>query len=72
MGGHDHDHSGASKGETEKMIILKSLVAVIGVYIFFLFESGMSIVRKRKRKRVSKASNFLAYGTVQVRYLTIK
>ena len=53
MGGHEHDHSDEEAEEIEKMKILKSLVAVLGVYIFFIFESGMSIVRKRKRKRVN-------------------
>ena len=51
MGGHDHDHA-EHASEEDKSSIIKSLVAVLGVYVFFLFESGMSLIRERRKDKV--------------------
>lgn len=55
-GGHDED---SEHGSEEKNVIYKSLMAVAGIYLFYLMESVMGLVRERKR--VSRElSNILA------------
>ena len=49
--GHEHHHD-ETEMEEEKQKILKCLAGVFGLYGFFLFESSMVIMRKRKAKKV--------------------
>jgi len=51
MGGTDHtghDHSAEEGVAEERQKVLKSLVAVLGIYAFFVFESVMTLLRNRK------------------------
>ena len=50
MAGEHHNHSHGAKEEKDK--IVKNLVAVLGIYLFFIFESAMSMIRKRRNKKV--------------------
>lgn len=58
LGEEEHDHAHDEGNEKEKRNILISLVAVFGIYFFFLFESGMAIFRNHKRKKVRKKRKF--------------
>jgi len=66
MGDHDEDHGGHEHGsDEEKSKLMKSLVAVLGIYIFFLFESGMSMIRKRRKEKKVINRNCNKFNWVQ-------
>ncbi|CAK8671325.1 unnamed protein product [Clavelina lepadiformis] len=50
-GGHDHGAHDHGSESDEKDTIMKNLVAVLGIYIFFVFESGMGLLRKYRRNK---------------------
>nr|CAB3266262.1 zinc transporter ZIP10 [Phallusia mammillata] len=49
-----HDHSNADVVAKEQQKVFKSLVAVFGIYIFFVFESVMALWRKQKQGKQSE------------------
>ena len=55
-GGHDHGAHDHGSESDEKDTIMKNLVAVLGIYIFFVFESGMGLLRKYRRNKVGLCS----------------
>nr|XP_009862239.1 zinc transporter ZIP10 [Ciona intestinalis] len=50
---HAHDHGNEDKNK-EKEKLMKSLVAVVGMYMFFVMESLMGIARQRKNMKKMK------------------